>query len=300
MGRSFPAVEQSQGSTSSAQSAASSASYPALPSSGHGQVRIDASPIDPTSDDGAHWLLACLWPDNLARFTRFREALATRARPRIRRRCIGATSLTTSPGWRNACSPSDPLIVFHSWVAAYLSPQRQRELVAAVQRLAHVPDGALPVCGGVRRDTRTPDATFTVTPPHVASGDGPRSFGTGRFPASPLGRHAPPWELVAVVAYCRRTPWCVTTGRNLHPVVTDHRSSAHSGAAELVTDRIDRRRGIVPRLLERRGALRSSSRPSPRSKDNWSPPAGTRPDALTPRSLIPSPGSIPARRDAAI
>ena len=33
------------------------------------RVGIDAMPIDPTSDDGADWLLACLWPDNLPRFS---------------------------------------------------------------------------------------------------------------------------------------------------------------------------------------------------------------------------------------
>ena len=42
-----------------------------------------------------------------------------------------------------------------------------------------------------------------------------------------------------------------------------------------------------------------SSRPSPRSKDSWSPPPSTRPEALTPSSRIPSPGSTPARSAAA-
>ncbi len=36
---------------------------------------LDASPIDPTTEDGARWLLACLWPDNLPRFTRMKAAL---------------------------------------------------------------------------------------------------------------------------------------------------------------------------------------------------------------------------------
>ena len=42
-----------------------------------------------------------------------------------------------------------------------------------------------------------------------------------------------------------------------------------------------------------------SSRPSPRSKDNWSPPPSTRFEALTPSSRIPSPGWTPARSAAA-
>ena len=49
--------------------------------------------------------------------------------------------------------------------------------------------------------------------------------------------------------------------------------------------------------LSRSACLRPA--PSPRSNDNWSPPPSTRPDALTPSSRIPSPGSIPASSEAA-
>jgi hypothetical protein len=101
-----------------------------------GRFGIDAAPIDPTSDDGAAWLLACLWPDNLARFTRLRAALAiartTSHPPEVYRGDI----IDDLPAVVERIDPSAPLIVFHSWVAAYLSPQRQRELVAAVRELA--------------------------------------------------------------------------------------------------------------------------------------------------------------------
>ena len=101
-----------------------------------GRFGIDAAPIDPTSDDGAEWLLACLWPDNLARFTRLREALAiartTPHPPEVYRGDI----VDDLSGVVERIDPSAPLIVFHSWVAAYLSPQRQGELVAAVRELA--------------------------------------------------------------------------------------------------------------------------------------------------------------------
>ena len=40
------------------------------------RVGLDLAPVDPFSDDEARWLLACLWPDNLARFGRLRAALA--------------------------------------------------------------------------------------------------------------------------------------------------------------------------------------------------------------------------------
>ena len=40
------------------------------------RVGLDLAPVNPLSDDEALWLLACLWPDNLARFERLRAALA--------------------------------------------------------------------------------------------------------------------------------------------------------------------------------------------------------------------------------
>ena len=101
-----------------------------------GRTGIDALPIDPTSEDGADWLLACLWPDNLPRFDRLRGALAT-ARltpdpPTVYRGDI----VETLPGVVEDIAPDGPLVVFHSWVAAYLSPERQTQLVETVQALA--------------------------------------------------------------------------------------------------------------------------------------------------------------------
>ncbi len=97
---------------------------------------IDATPIDPTSGDGARWLLACLWPDNPARFTRLRDAVAVARRtpepPEVHRGDI----IDDLPAVADRIAPSGPLVVFHSWVAAYLSPQRQSELVATVLELA--------------------------------------------------------------------------------------------------------------------------------------------------------------------
>jgi len=40
------------------------------------------------------------------------------------------------PAVADRIDPSGPLVVFHSWVAAYLSPERQGELVKAVQEVA--------------------------------------------------------------------------------------------------------------------------------------------------------------------
>ena len=101
-----------------------------------GRTGIDAHPIDPTSEDGADWLLACLWPDNLPRFDRLRGALAT-ARvtadpPTVYRGDI----IDALPGVVEAIDTDGPLVVFHSWVAAYLSPERQSQLVETVRNLS--------------------------------------------------------------------------------------------------------------------------------------------------------------------
>lgn len=97
---------------------------------------IDASPIDPTSDDGALWLLACQWPDNMNRFTRLRAALrvarTTSHPPTVHR----GDMVDDLERVADAIAADGPLVVFHTWVAAYLSPARQGELVDAVHGLS--------------------------------------------------------------------------------------------------------------------------------------------------------------------
>jgi hypothetical protein len=108
-----------------------------LPSIGR-RTGIDAAPIDPTSEDGSDWLLACLWPDNLHRFARLRAALAvarTTPRPPV---VVQGDILDDLPGVVADMEGDGPLLVFHSWVAAYLSPERQGRLVEAVRDLAHL------------------------------------------------------------------------------------------------------------------------------------------------------------------
>ena len=144
-----------------------------------GRFGIDAAPIDPTSGDGAEWLLACLWPDNLARFTRLREALAIARTTPHPPEVYQGDIIDDLPAVVDHIARSGPLIVFHSWVAAYLSPQRQgnslrpsRHSGACRARARTESDSALPVRGGIRRNARASDAAVSVTPPHVPSGDG--------------------------------------------------------------------------------------------------------------------------------
>jgi hypothetical protein len=99
------------------------------------RVGLDLSPIDPHAEDGALWLLACLWPDNLARFERFQAALdnaRTTAHPvRLER----GDMITDLPRVAGTIPGEGPLVVFHTWVAAYLDEPEQRALASAVQRL---------------------------------------------------------------------------------------------------------------------------------------------------------------------
>jgi hypothetical protein len=97
---------------------------------------IDALPIDPTSEDGARWLLACLWPDNLTRFDRLRGALAiarTTSHPPVIHRGDIVDDL---PAVAAGMASDVPLVVFHSWVAAYLTRARQGDLVQTVRELS--------------------------------------------------------------------------------------------------------------------------------------------------------------------
>jgi hypothetical protein len=99
------------------------------------RVGVDLSPVDPFSDDAARWLLACQWPDNLPRFGRLRAALAnvrvTSDPPRLER----GDMVTDLPRIAGTISGDGPLVVFHSWVAAYLDETQQRTLVDEVREL---------------------------------------------------------------------------------------------------------------------------------------------------------------------
>ena len=99
------------------------------------RVGLDLSPVDPFSDDEARWLLACQWPDNPARFGRLRAALANvRAAahpPRLERGDL----LTDLPRITASMAGNGPLVLFHSWVAAYLNEREQQSLTEQVAGL---------------------------------------------------------------------------------------------------------------------------------------------------------------------
>ena len=96
---------------------------------------IEVAPIDLASDADARWLLACQWPDDLDRFERTRRAIrqwrARSTQPPI----LPGTALTRLEEAVEMAPADLPLIVQHSWVAAYLSRQEQDELAALIRRL---------------------------------------------------------------------------------------------------------------------------------------------------------------------
>jgi hypothetical protein len=100
------------------------------------RVGLDLSPLDPSSDDDARWLLACQWPDNPLRFGRLRAALDNvRGAPNPPRLVQG--DMVQDLEAVAASIPGDnPLVVFHSWVAAYLDEAQQRALAERVRALA--------------------------------------------------------------------------------------------------------------------------------------------------------------------
>jgi hypothetical protein len=99
------------------------------------RVGLDLSPVDACSDDDARWLLACQWPDNPERFGRLRAAVenarATARAPRLEQGDMVEDLADVAA----TMSGEEPLVVFHSWVAAYLDEERQRDLAAAVRAL---------------------------------------------------------------------------------------------------------------------------------------------------------------------
>ncbi len=105
------------------------------------RVGLDLDPVDPCSEDDALWLLACQWPDNPERFGRLRAALDNASVTVHPPRLVRGDMIDDLPEVASTVGGLGPLVVFHSWVAAYLDEDRQRELAHAVRSL----DGRRPV-----------------------------------------------------------------------------------------------------------------------------------------------------------
>ena len=96
---------------------------------------IEPSPIDPRRDTDALWLLACQWPDDLPRFERTRRAMRL-WRQRNTTPSIIEGSAITALHKAVERAPSDlPLVIQHSWMAAYLSAREQESLAREIRSL---------------------------------------------------------------------------------------------------------------------------------------------------------------------
>jgi hypothetical protein len=103
-----------------------------------GRAGVDLRPVDPTDPDQARWLLACQWPDDLERFERQRAALEIAAAlpPIVQPAITRGDMVERLPEVAATVPPEAALCVFHSWVAAYLTPEQQAALAAAIARVA--------------------------------------------------------------------------------------------------------------------------------------------------------------------
>lgn len=99
---------------------------------------IDLRPLDPTDPDAVRWLLACQWPDDVARFTRQRDALELAAGldPVARGQVVAGDLIEGLPGLVAGAPPGAAIVLFHSWVAAYLTPGEQGSLSSAAREVS--------------------------------------------------------------------------------------------------------------------------------------------------------------------
>ena len=96
---------------------------------------IEPQPIDPGTDSDALWLLACQWPDDLARFERTRRAMRLwRHLPEVPPIIHGSALSSLHAAVERA--PEDlPLVIQHSWMAAYLSSDEQEHLAREIRAI---------------------------------------------------------------------------------------------------------------------------------------------------------------------
>ncbi len=98
------------------------------------RLGVDLAPPDLDDDLAARWLLACQWPDDLARFERSRRAMglwrASDARPSLMTASVveGIDEVLDTV-------PDDLLVVIaHSWMVAYLNASEQQQLASWIRR----------------------------------------------------------------------------------------------------------------------------------------------------------------------
>jgi hypothetical protein len=94
---------------------------------------LDQSPVDVSDDDEAHWLEACVWPDQTDRFERLRAAisLARASPPEI---LAGDAVTGLAPALEHLGRDAHP-VVTNTWVLNYLTAQERRDYLAELERI---------------------------------------------------------------------------------------------------------------------------------------------------------------------
>jgi hypothetical protein len=122
---------------------------------------LDAAPVDVTDPAARRWLEACVWPEQTDRLARLRAALAVAAEVPVP---VYEGDAVTDLAAATAEVPDEAhLVVSHTWMLAYLSPEARTAFEAALDELAAVRDldrigmegpGAMP--GTVRGEASDP------------------------------------------------------------------------------------------------------------------------------------------------
>ncbi len=99
---------------------------------------IDLYPIDVTDDTEAHWLEACVWPDQRDRFLRLRAAIAI-ARERPPELLAGDAAESVAPAIERMAQSAHP-VVTNSWALNYLTGAQRSAYVAALEQQGAVRD----------------------------------------------------------------------------------------------------------------------------------------------------------------
>jgi hypothetical protein len=90
----------------------------------HQRIGIDLHPLDPDDPDDVLWLKACLWPEQPERAARLDDVLGEmKLWPRATR--LRGSALNRIDEALDLCTPDAQPVIFHSWVAAYFSPEDQ-------------------------------------------------------------------------------------------------------------------------------------------------------------------------------
>ncbi len=94
---------------------------------------LDLHPLDVTDPDDLRWLECLIWPEQVSRRTRLREAAAVvRADPPL---LVTGDLVQDLPGLAAQAPPDATLVVFHTAVLGYVEPAVRRQFAALVRDL---------------------------------------------------------------------------------------------------------------------------------------------------------------------